>query len=297
MMPACTDRRERVEPAGVSAHPRFLVGIGVGGRVLVGLLVLAVNAGASPSFQGTAYLHFQDNEVVEVETCTAFLPERRGQLTGIRVSDTSTGRTSSMISWDNLQEVLVLESDDGSEGTWLRGDRVHVTLRNGQERELYLLSNIDKFGYECFDAFMESQRSGGTRASDVKRIVFGDDFGDARVNPETGRIWPRTYRFDPYTGQELEWIETEGQSFRIPEDQEIAVVRDYNFVHSELLVPGFSEAIPVDGEVSHRPVTEADQAHLRDAAVDYARTFVNPFSSGEDVSEKLEALRDAIDEN
>lgn len=261
---------------------------------LVGILLMLAHLAVGQVYQGTGYLHFEDGEVVEFEALSPLHSRSQNFQDPLKVRGTSSGPVVE-IEWEDIQELVWI----GEDREWLPDDdgRLHVTLRNGQEGEFYIESMINIFEYQYFDSFTESQQEDRTGSENIERIVFGEDFGNARVNPETGEIWPRSYRFDPYTGEELEWTEIGGQSLRIDDDEEIAVVQEYDFVETDVSVPGFSGPVPVEGEVSRKPMEEQAEHELEDAAVDYATTMTNPFSSSDEVSEKLDAVRDAVEKD
>lgn len=88
-----------------------------------------------------------------------------------------------------VREIIFLESSNS--GTfWSENSLVHVTLKNGQESEFFLADRIYDFQVSLFDSFTESVQRTTVDDAAVARIVFGDDFGNVRINPDTGKIWP-----------------------------------------------------------------------------------------------------------
>lgn len=43
----------------------------------------------------------------------------------------------------------------------------------------------------------------------IRRVVFSEDAGNARINPRTHKVWPPSYNFDPETGEKLQWGDAE----------------------------------------------------------------------------------------
>ena len=256
------------------------------------LLVAAATSLSGWVYEGSGYVHFEDGTVQEIESLNPFVSARgysRGAspVETLRISRTETGAVLE-VAWATVQEIVHIGS-----GNWIDGDKVHVTLRNGQEGEFYLRETLGYWEISYFDSFSQSGQKDQIESENFRRVVFGDDFGDARVNPSTGRIWPRSYRFDPFTGERLKWIETEGQSLRLHDGQDVIVRREYDFVQTSTRTPGFSDGpVPVEGEV--RQVPDESDAELGEAVVDYSMTFMNPFSSSEEVTDALNRLRDEV---
>lgn len=259
--------------------------------VVVCLLVVPAVCLSGWVFEGSGYIHFEDGTVQEFERLSPFWSTdsyfQGGNPEGaLSVKRTQTG-AELRIEWDTVQEIVHLSS-----GAWGDG-RVHVTLRNGQEGEFYLNRRLGAFRISYFDNFSGSGQEDQIESENISRIVFGEDFGNARVNPSTGRIWPRSYRFDPYTGEQLEWVEDDGHSLRLYDGQDIVVRPEYDFVDTDIRVPGFSaNPVAVEGEVRYVP--DETDTELEDAVVDYSTTFMNPFSTSEEVTGALNRLRDEV---
>lgn len=253
--------------------------------LLATVLALCAVGAAAQAFNGTGFLHQNDGLVTEFESVFFNYDD----LNDLPVFYLKRSQTSGQIEVDPalVREVVFLESS-GSGTDWYQDSRVHVTLKNGQEGEFLLADRILGFRITLFDSFTQSEQQTWVDDAAVARIIFGDDFGNARINPDTGKIWPPSYRFDPYTGRELQWFQSETSLKWDGEAQ--AVVASYEVRAADVSVPGFYR-VP-----TARPsgAAEPSDEELNEAVRDYVRTWANPFSSSQEIGDSLRRLRDQV---
>jgi hypothetical protein len=109
------------------------------------------------------------------------------------------------VPWEDVIEVHAVDGHVGS-----RDALVYVKLRNGSEGEFYMYSTRSYVSAEYVDSFTKVFTTKKYRLNrDVKRMVFSDDFGNMRINPKTNQVFPVDYNFDPYTGEELKYVEVD----------------------------------------------------------------------------------------
>ncbi len=251
--------------------------------IVIALLLVGAAAWGEP-FNATGFLHQNDGLVTEFES----MEINYANLNDRPVLYLKRSQTSGRIEVDLgiVREIIFLESPDGTT-YWSQNSRVHVTLKNGQESEFLLADRVYDFRISLFDSFTQSEQQTTVDDGATARIVFGDDFGNVRINPDTGKIWPPSYRFDPYTGRELQWFQNETSLKWGGEAQ--AVVARYELQATDVSVPGFYR-VPTATPGDDAPSDE----ELNTAVRDYVRAWANPFSGSEQISDSLQRLRDQV---
>lgn len=83
-----------------------------------------------------------------------------------------------------------------------------VVNLDGEEFKLDKVRAGNKDGliyYKFFNEVSKETQSGRLAFENVESIDFGQDVGQVKMNPKTGKYYPADYLFDPYTGEKLVW--------------------------------------------------------------------------------------------
>ena len=85
-----------------------------------------------------------------------------------------------------------------------------IKTREGNEGEFFTREkSYNEIKIEYYDEFTNNVKTKVIELENIKRIVFNDTLGNMKINKETGDIFPPSYIFDPYTGEELVLYDTD----------------------------------------------------------------------------------------
>ncbi len=106
------------------------------------------------------------------------------------------------IEWNKILSIVL----NGQE--WEEDEIIHLQLRDQRMWDVYLdWGYISHLKVDYYDEYsMELMLDREFDMENIKALVFSVDYGNMKVNTETGAIYPREYVFDPYTGNKLEYF-------------------------------------------------------------------------------------------
>jgi len=189
-------------------------------------------------------------------------------------------KSNSIASLDFLETTL-------NENHWIQYAKIQVTLKNGKNSiatHVILSSNTGIQYKDNFTGKVEAQtfdirgsQNDSNNAADVIRIDFTGS-GSLMRSPVTKKLFPPNFLYDPYNGTQLVPY-TEGQ-----EDSSM------NAPEHNTVVANASEE---NSDTAANSSTQTDSANLTSAALEYAKTAINPLKSLEEASHASLNLQDA----